>query len=102
MKQLGGYQFYRQRIIGDYIVDFYCPKFKLVIEVDGGQHYSDDAVEKDTKRDAYLASHEIRVLRFTNADVLENIDGVIYKILEVFDNSDRKIPLSPPLAKGGD
>ena len=46
-KQLKGYQFYRQKTIGDYIVDFYCPKAKLVLELDGGQHYSDEGRGKD-------------------------------------------------------
>lgn len=45
MRQINGYQFYRQRIIGDYIIDFFCPKLKLVIELDGGQHYSGKKVD---------------------------------------------------------
>ena len=55
-KQLKGYQFYRQKNIGNYIVDFYCPAAKLVIELDGGQHYSPKGKEKDKRRDAYLVS----------------------------------------------
>jgi len=50
-KQLKGLQIYRQRIIGDYIVDFYCPKANLIIEVDGGQHYTDEGIAKDKIRD---------------------------------------------------
>ena len=57
-KQLKGYQFYRQKIIGKYIADFYCPKSKLVIEVDGGQHYSAEGKEKDKKRDEYMKKLE--------------------------------------------
>ena len=45
-KQLNNFQFYRQRIIGDYIVDFYCPRSKLIIEVDGGQHYQDEGAKE--------------------------------------------------------
>jgi len=52
-KQLKGYQFYRQRIIGNYVVDFYCPKARLIIEIDGGQHYSDEGIKKDKIRDDY-------------------------------------------------
>jgi very-short-patch-repair endonuclease len=53
-KQLKGYQFYRQRIIGDYIVDFYCPKSSLIIELDGSQHYTEEGIDKDRIRDDYL------------------------------------------------
>ena len=50
-KQLKGYQFYRQKIIGDYIVDFYCPGARLVVDVDGGQHYGLEEMAKDRVRD---------------------------------------------------
>jgi very-short-patch-repair endonuclease len=53
-RQIKGRQFYRQRIIGDYIVDFYCPASNLVIEIDGGQHGSPEGIEKDKVRDDYL------------------------------------------------
>jgi very-short-patch-repair endonuclease len=82
MKQLNGYQFYRQRIIGDYIVDFFCPGAKLVIEVDGGQHYSGKAVEADKIRDDYMRNFGLKVLRFTDTDVLKNVEGVVESIIE--------------------
>ena len=82
MKQINSCQFYRQRIIGDYIVDFYCPRAKLVIEVDGGQHYSDEMAEVDRKRDDYLKNQGLKVLRFSNTEVLNNIEGVVESILE--------------------
>ena len=82
MKQLNNCQFYRQKVIGNYIVDFFCPKFKLVIEVDGGQHYSDNMLNTDRERDEILKSMGIKVLRFTNLDVLKNIDGVVARIIE--------------------
>ena len=81
MKQLEGYRFQRQRIIGEYIVDFYCPKARLVIEVDGGPHYSDEMVKKDKIRDEYLKNHGLKVLRYNDAEVLKNINGVIEDIL---------------------
>jgi very-short-patch-repair endonuclease len=81
-KQLKGYQFYRQRIIGNYIVDFYCPKVKLVIELDGGQHYSGEGLEKDKIRDDYLREQGLKVLRFSDRDVFENITGVVESIYE--------------------
>ena len=81
-KQLEGFQFYRQKIIGNYIVDFYCPSAKLVIEVDGGQHYSEEGLRADVIRDEYLKSHGLKVSRFTDTDVLTNIDGVVEIIIE--------------------
>jgi very-short-patch-repair endonuclease len=82
LEQLKGCKFYRQKIIGNYIVDFFCPKAKLAIELDGGQHYSEDMIEEDKIRDAYLKNHGIKVLRFTDTDALTNTDGVIERILE--------------------
>ncbi|MBU2590942.1 MAG: endonuclease domain-containing protein [Nitrospinota bacterium] len=79
-KQLKGCQFYRQKIIGSYIADFYCPKLKLVIEVDGGQHYSTEGKEKDKKRDDYMIRTGITVLRFSDREVLGNLDAVLEKI----------------------
>jgi very-short-patch-repair endonuclease len=79
-KQLKGHQFYRQKIIGDFIADFYCPKAKIVIEVDGGQHYSKSGQMKDKVRDEYMMHLGLTVLRFSDRDVFENIDGVIETI----------------------
>jgi very-short-patch-repair endonuclease len=79
-KQLKGYQFYRQKTIGNSIVDFYCPKAKLVIELDGGQHYSFEGKEKDRERDGYMKSIGLRVLRFSDKEVFENIQGVFERI----------------------
>jgi len=79
-KQLKGFQFYRQKIIDDYIADFYCPKSKLVIEVDGGRHYSAEGKERDCIRDAHMASAGINVVRFSDRDVLMNFDAVLEEI----------------------
>jgi very-short-patch-repair endonuclease len=76
-KQLKGYQFYRQKIIGKYVVDFYCPKTNLVIELDGGQHYSQIGKAKDRTRDDALVEMGINVLRFSDRDVFEDIGGVM-------------------------
>ncbi|MGH7799549.1 MAG: endonuclease domain-containing protein [Thermodesulfobacteriota bacterium] len=81
-KQLMGYQFYRQRTIGNYIADFYCPKARLVIEIDGGQHYFEGGVEADRVRDIYITNLGLRVLRFTNMDVLQNIEGALGTIYD--------------------
>ena len=81
-KQIEGLQFYRQRPIGNYIVDFYCPDAGVVIEVDGGQHYAGKEREADRKRDAFMNSVGLDVLRFSNIEVLQNIEGVVDRILE--------------------
>jgi very-short-patch-repair endonuclease len=82
LKQLNGYQFYRQRVIGNYIVDFCSPALKLVIEVDGSQHYSDDVASSDKIRDKYLQDCGFKVLRFNDYEVLTNTNGVVENILE--------------------
>ena len=76
-RQLKNLLFYRQKPLGGYIVDFYCPKAKLVIEVDGAQHFEANAQEYDQVRDEYLQNLGLIVLRFTNLDVLGNIEGVV-------------------------
>ena len=81
-KQIGGVCFYRQRIIGEYIVDFYCPEARLVVEVDGGQHFQDEGKEKDGIRDSYLKEQGLRVLRFDNHQVMKNMDAVLEVILK--------------------
>ena len=79
-KQLNEYQFYRQKNIGDYIVDFYCPAAKLIVEIDGGQHYSEANIVKDEARDKFLSDLGFSVLRFSNSDVLKNFEGVVTDI----------------------
>ena len=68
---------HRQKIIGQYIVDFYCPKANLAIELDGGQHYSESGQAKDRTRGDVLREMGIKVLRFSDRDVFENIGGVM-------------------------
>jgi very-short-patch-repair endonuclease len=63
-------------------MDFFCPKAKLVVEVDGGQHYSGEKQKSDFKRDEYLKRIGIKVLRFSDREVLTNINGVVERILE--------------------
>ncbi len=79
-KQIQGVQFYRQRPIGPYIVDFYAPAARLVIEVDGGQHFRERGRVYDQQRDRYLRSLGLHVLRFTNEEVLRNLEGVVKAI----------------------
>lgn len=86
-KQLLGLQFYRQKPLGNFIVDFYCPAARLVIEIDGGQHYEEEGRIRDGLRDGYLENLGIRVLRFSNLDVLKNIEGVIAVIIEYLETA---------------
>jgi len=79
---LKGYKFYRQKVIGNYIVDFYCPRAKLVIELDGGQHFMDEGIERDKERDRYLSSLGLKVLRFTDKEVINELSSVLEKIYE--------------------
>lgn len=79
-KQMFGLQFYRQRPIGSYIVDFYCPKAELVLEVDSVQHMNRLAMRNDKYRDSYLKQQGIKVLRFDNVQVLKQLDAVVEKV----------------------
>jgi very-short-patch-repair endonuclease len=76
-KQLLGVQFYRQKPIGNYIVDFFAPKAKLVIEVDGSQHKENRQAEKDETRDGFLTGAGLMVLRFNSIAVLKRADEVV-------------------------
>ena len=77
----------RQKVIGPYIVDFYCAKAKLVIEVDGSQHFEDAGMQTDQERDIYLDSLGLRVLRYSNYDVNRNFSGVCEDILKHLDRA---------------
>jgi very-short-patch-repair endonuclease len=81
-RQIKNCRFYRQRIICNYIVDFYCPDAKLVIEIDGGQHYSEPGMVKDALRDCHLADLGLMVLRFSAREVFENTAGVLERIFQ--------------------
>ena len=71
----------RQKVFGSYIVDFYIASRKLVIELDGSQHFEDAGKNYDERRDAYLRSLGLTVLRFANSDVDKNFRGVCEEIL---------------------
>src|SRR5215470_4443894 len=75
-----GASFRRQTPIGPYVADFVCHEAKLIIEVDGGQHFEPGNIVRDKRRDAYLAPQGYRVLRFNNLDVMKNKAGVLETI----------------------
>ncbi len=85
-------KFRRQHGIGRYVVDFYCAKVRLVIEVDGDSHFTEDAVEYDKIRTQYFNIQRITVLRFTNNDVYKNMNGVLESIQKFIEHH----PLPPP------
>ena len=79
---LGGYKFRRQHSVGAFVLDFYCPSEKLAVELDGDSHFTDNAIEYDRERTAYLNALNIKVLRFLNTDVYDNLNAVCERILE--------------------
>ena len=82
-KQVRGLQFYRQKPLLNFIVDFYCPAAKLVIELDGSQHAELDHQQKDQRRDNLLKELGLLVLRFDNKQVLMEVDSVLAVINDV-------------------
>ena len=78
--QIDGHRFRRQHPVGPYVLDFYCPRLRLAIELDGGQHNFPGESERDRRRELWLAARGITVLRFWNSDVIANMAGVLEKI----------------------
>jgi len=78
--QILGRKFRRQHSTGRYVLDFYCPREKLAIELDGAAHDCDSARHHDRKRDRFLHDAGIRILRFENDDVMRNLEGVLSEI----------------------
>ena len=81
-RKMMGYRFLRQRPMGRFIADFYCPKLKLVIEVDGGSHLIHENQQRDVKKDKFLKSKGIHVMRIIDADVRYNMPAVLEGITE--------------------
>jgi len=101
-KQILGVQFYRQKPVGNYIVDFYASAAKLVIEVDGSQHSAAGGRRKDLQRDRYLTAQGLLVLRFDNLQVLQNPEAVTERIGSVVRKRlEEKNPPQSPFGKGG-
>jgi very-short-patch-repair endonuclease len=92
---LGGYKFRRQHSVGSYILDFYCPSERLAVELDGDSHFTDEAIEYDLERTAYLNALNIKVIRFLNTDVYDNLNVVCESILEQI-KSKNTTPQLPP------
>ena len=88
-------KFHRQRIIGNYIVDFYCPQLRLAIEIDGYQHFYEENTEYDNKRTEYIESQDIYILRFENTEVNKDIEYVRFIIDNACDARIKGIPIAP-------
>ena len=93
------YRVLRQRPIGQYIVDFYCARLSLVIEVDGGEHYSEEGKDYDQQRTKLLQSYGLKVLRFMNSDVLNHFEDVCREIAVFIASKEEESP-QPPLIRG--
>jgi very-short-patch-repair endonuclease len=91
-RQLAKVKFRRQFSVDRYILDFYSPEYKLGIEADGGQHYSDEGKVKDELRTGKLAEYGIQILRFSDLDILQNIEGVYQVILKTIEGMKKNSP----------
>ncbi|WP_189001313.1 endonuclease domain-containing protein [Deinococcus roseus] len=94
-------RFLRQRVIGNYIADFYCARLRLIIEVDGAQHYTPEGLAYDAIRTAFFEGQGIRVIRFTNREVMRSLPVVKGKIEALVEDPPLHALLaSDPLEKG--
>ena len=81
-KRIKGIQFYRQKVIGNFIADFFAPTVNLVIELDGSQHYEPNGLDADLSRDSYLSDLGLHVMRFSNLEVFNELECVLAKIYD--------------------
>ena len=81
--QFYGYKFFRQYSVGPFILDFYCPKMKVGIELDGGHHALRENEVYDIERSQFLESKSVFIVRFWNHEVIQNLDGVLLKLKEI-------------------
>jgi len=79
----GNFKVWRQKPIDNFIVDFYCPKLNLVIEVDGDSHFTEQGMSYDLERTRILEGYGLRVIRFTNDEVIHSFEGVCWRIEEL-------------------
>jgi very-short-patch-repair endonuclease len=82
LKKLDGFKFRNQHAIGGYVVDFYCHEAKLAIEVDGEYHLEPNQKEYDEERTLRIEASGVKIIRFTNQEVLTNLEAVLVKIRE--------------------
>jgi len=100
--QFRGYAFNRQKLLGNYIVDFYCRKMNLVIEVDGNSHFFEESVVEDLERQKVIESMGVHFLRFSDLEVKRSLPSVLVEIGYFIDDFEEKITKNPPNPfKGG-
>jgi len=101
-KQIG-YRFRRQHSIGYYVVDFYCPSLRLIIELDGGIHFESEVEKKDKKREEYFVEKRFFIKRFTNMKVETDLDEVVVRIRMACDelSTAPALRVRPSLSKEG-
>ena len=101
-RQFAAFKFRRQHPIGPFVLDFYCIERRLAIEVDGGGHADAETARYDAIRSSWLAKNSVRVLRFWNTDVRQNLDGVLRRILEGLTEAPSPAPprAARPLPRG--
>ena len=99
-RQLSGVKFRRQFPIGRYVLDFYSPEYKLGIEADGGQHYEDKGKKQDELRTRELSKYGIKIVRFSDLDILNDIAGVYEIIQGIIESKKSNPPHLNPLPKG--
>jgi very-short-patch-repair endonuclease len=88
-KQLQDLKFYRQKVFVRYIADFYCPELKLIIEIDGETHWSEEEKAYDAERNRWFLSQGFTVLRFTNLEIYHNMNAVLEKIADTVPSSEQ-------------
>jgi len=96
-RQLGGFKFRRQYPLPPYVLDFYCAELGLTVELDGGQHFGDETLHKDAERSRYLEACGVRVIRFSNREVLAQMPELLAEILR---QAEIAAPHPNPLPRG--
>ncbi len=96
-----GHKFRRQYSIGSYVVDFYCPELRLVVEVDGDTHFEPLDIEHDNQRTVFLTDKGIQVIRVTNIDIRDSLEDVVTLIKQQFPHDHNHPSGSSPLASAG-
>jgi very-short-patch-repair endonuclease len=99
-KQMLGYDFHRQKPLGNYIVDFFCNELMLAIEIDGSSHHWEGVYEKDQKRQREIEEYGVRFLRFEDISVKKNIQMVLEVIVNWIEENAKDTPPCPPLKRG--
>jgi very-short-patch-repair endonuclease len=99
-RQLAGVKFRRQFSVNRYILDFYSPEYRLGIEADGGQHYEDKGRKCDELRTRELSKLGVQILRFSDRDILKNVEGIYEIIQESIEKKKNSPPHLSPLPRG--